>query len=213
MKNHPSRITGIIGTYHLATESERINGRNWYKQAHDAALELSAQYPVSGITAAGVIAALSPNNRWSRNVMDASVLIEAFCEQGPVVAGRVKVCTYGANLQKAITILKLTGATVEDVAAILHGRKITSFFRCILGDQQSVCVDGHSYSVWAGEIITTTATPSIGKALYRQIVNDYREAARLVSLQETDNRHLDHITPAQLQAITWVTHRRLRALK
>ena len=84
MKTHTSRLTSIIGTYHLATEQERSHGRRWYEQAHTAALDMSGEYPVSVITAAGVIAALSPNNRWDRNLSDASALIDAFYEHGPM---------------------------------------------------------------------------------------------------------------------------------
>lgn len=203
-----SRITGILGTYHLATEPERSAGRQWYTQAHTAALDLSASYPVGVITAAGVIAALSPNNRWHRNLLDADALIDCFHQRGAHVASQLKVCTYGAMAQKALTILKLHHPTLEDVATILNGRKITSFYRCILGSQTSVCVDGHAYSIWAGETIRTTKTPSISARLYEQIAADYRHAAHLIS-DRNPTLHGPILAPAQLQAITWVTHRRL----
>jgi hypothetical protein len=207
-----SHTTPILGTYFLSTESDRTIGRQWYQQAHTAALDMSGQFPVSVITTAGVIAALSPNNRWDRNLLDAEHLIDVFSDLGPEMASRVKVCTYSSNMQKALTILKLQSPTVEDVATILNGRKVTSFYRCILGDENSVCVDGHAYAIWQGSNLSTRETPKISPKLYAQIKEDYREAARLASLIETDNRYHDHITPAQLQAITWVAHRRLRGL-
>lgn len=200
MSTIQSRITSIVGTYALSTEAERLNGRQWYDQAHMAALEMSAQHPTGIITTAGVIAALSPNNRWDRNLLDADHMIGTYYRSGGYDAGRCKVATYGAMRAKALAILKLDGPTVEDVAAILNGRKITAFYRCILGDGQSVCVDGHAYSVWYGEPIPTTRTPDIGKRLYERISSDYRLAAAMIG---------EGLTPRQLQAITWLTHRRL----
>lgn len=205
-----SRTTSILGTYFLSTEHERSHGRNWYNQAHTAALDMSRDRPLGVIATAGVIAALSPNNKWSRNLLDADSLISAFLERGAWEASQVRVCTYDTNKSKALTILKLQSPTVEDVVSILHGRKVSAFFHCILGNQQSVCVDGHAYSIWAGEDIPTTRAPKISQRLYEQISDDYRRASYLVNL--TRLRHEPPITPAQLQAITWVTHRRLKGL-
>jgi hypothetical protein len=203
-----SRTTGILGTYYLATEPERSAGREWYRHAHTSALDLSATYPVGVITAAGVIAALSPNNRWHRNLLDADALISCYHQSGAHAASQLKVCTYSANKQKALTILKITSPTVEDVATVLHGRKVSAFFRCILGSQAYVCVDGHAYSIWAGETITTTKTPKISPRLYEQIARDYTQAADLINNRHP-TLHGPVLSPAELQAITWVTHKRL----
>ena len=198
-----SRTTAIIGTYHLSTDLERANGKNWYPQAHTAALNLSASHPLGVIKSAGVISALSPNNKWPRNLRDAARLIDAFFRYGPLVASKTAVCTYGINKAKALAILKLQSPTVDDVATVLHGLKITAFYRCILGDSQAICVDGHAYSIWAGEHITTTKTPKISPRLYAQISADYTKAAQLISTPHAIT------SPAELQAITWLTHKRL----
>jgi hypothetical protein len=202
----PSRITSILGTYYLSTETDRITGRQWYSQARTAALDLSSTYPIGVITAAGVIAALSPNNRWHRNLLDADTLISCYHQLGAHAASQIRVCTYGPNLQKALTILKIQHPTVEDVAAVLNGLKITAFYRCILGSQTSVCVDGHAYSIWAGETIRTTQTPKIGLRLYKLIVSDYTTAASLINSKAPSH---EIISPVQLQAITWLAHKRI----
>jgi hypothetical protein len=210
-KHHPSRITSIIGTYAMSTEVERTQGRQWYPAAHDIAADLSRDYPIGVITAAGVIAALSPNNKWSRNCADARKLISTYSEHGGHAASQVTVCTYGVNLAKALAILKLQHPTMDDIEAVLNGRKVVSFFRCILGNQQEVCVDGHAYSVWAGETITTNKTPKISPTLYDRIADDYREAADLINYHHgSPGREI--MEPAHLQAITWITHRRLRGI-
>jgi hypothetical protein len=203
MKPLTSRTTAIIGTYHLSTDLERSNGKNWYRQAHRAALDLSGPFACGVITSAGVIAALSPNNKWERNLRDAQTLFDTFKTLGAYAASQVRVCTFDTNKAKALAILKLQRPTVDDVVTVLHGLKISAFYRCILGDSQAVCVDGHAYSIWFGEHITTTKTPKISARLYAQIADDYRAAARIVSTPSQP------VNPSELQAITWLTHKRL----
>lgn len=203
MKPITSRITAILGTYHLANDSEQSAGRVWYPQTHRAALDLSGPFACGVITSAGVIAALSPNNKWERNLKDAQTLLDTFKTLGAYAASQVRVCTYDTNKAKALAILKLQSPTADDVAAVLNGLKVTAFYRCIMGDSNAVCVDGHAYSIWAGELITTTKTPKISPRLYAQIAADYTQAAQLISTPH------DIIKPAELQAITWLAHKRL----
>ena len=198
-----SRLTPILGTYHLSTESERAAGRNWYPSAHRKAIDISGPFRCGVITSAGVIAALSPNNKWERNLIDAQRMLDTFKTDGAYAASQIKVSTFDPNKAKALAILKLQSPTVDDVATVLNGRKVSAFYRCILGDSQSVCVDGHAYSIWIGHRITTTKTPKISPKLYAQITADYREAARIVSTTSQP------IAPAELQAITWLAHKRL----
>jgi hypothetical protein len=203
MKPLTSRLTSILGTYYLANEPERSAGRMWYSEAHLKALYLSWPFSCGIITSAGVIAALSPHTKWEQNLRDAQTLFDRFKVLGADAASQVKVSTYGANKAKALTILKLQSPTVDDVAAVLNGLKSIAFYRCILGDSQAVCVDGHAYSIWAGEHITTPKTPKISPRLYNQIANDYRTAALIISTTSQP------IEPSELQAITWLTHKRL----
>jgi hypothetical protein len=107
MKPLTSRTTAIIGTYHLSTDLERSNGKNWYRQAHRAALDLSGPFACGVITSAGVIAALSPNNKWERNLRDAQTLFDRFKVLGADAASQVRVCTFDTNKAKALAILKL----------------------------------------------------------------------------------------------------------
>ena len=203
MKPITSRLTSILGTYHLANDQERSDGKQWYAQAHQAALSLSGPFACGVVTSAGVIAALSPNNKWERNLKDAQTLLDTFKTLGAYAASQVRVSTFDNNKAKALAILKLQSPTVADVSTVLNGLKIMAFYRCILGDSQVVCVDGHAYSIWAGELITTTKTPKINPRLYARIAADYTQAAQLISTPH------NRIKPAELQAITWLTHKRL----
>jgi hypothetical protein len=200
-----SRTTAILGTYYQANHDDVAQGLNWYPTAHRTALALTGPFACGVITSAGVIAALSPNNKWERNLQDAQRLLNTFKTDGAYAASQIKVSTFDNNKAKALAILKLQSPTVEDVVTVLNGLKISAFYRCILGDSQTVCVDGHAYSVWIGHRITITKTPKISPRLYEQISADYRAAARIVSTTSQP------VTPAELQAITWLTHKRITA--
>jgi len=189
----------------LASQADILSGLDWYKRAHKLGVRLIHAY--DGLTlgqAVGVIAALSPNNKWTRNCVDAEAMIKAW-HMGTDPMG-VKVCTFNPNKAKAAAILALTADDLETdtIAEILNGRKVVAFYRSIMGDPDAVCVDGHAYAVWIGERIPTTQTPSIGVKLYADIARAYQLVAkRSYELCGTT------LTPTQVQAVTWVTYRRL----
>jgi len=189
----------------LASQADLADGIEWYDRAERLAHRLADQYGCTFEQAVGVIAALSPNNRWSRNCIDAEAMIQAWAVG--VNPESVKVCTYGAMRTKAAQILALASPDRETIAKILNGRKITAFFLSIAGVHDAVCVDGHAYAVWVGQRITTTNTPSLGVKLYSDIARAYALVAK--------RSHAlcgEALTPAQVQAVTWVTYRRLIGL-
>jgi hypothetical protein len=189
----------------LASQADILSGLDWYKRAHKLGVRLIHAY--DGLTlgqAVGVIAALSPNNKWARNCTDAEAMIKAWHAGADPLT--VKVCTFNPNKAKAAAILALTAEDLETdtIAEILNGRKVVAFYRSIMGDPDAVCVDGHAYAVWIGERIPTTQTPSIGVKLYADIARAYQLVAkRSYELCGTT------LTPTQVQAVTWVTYRRL----
>jgi hypothetical protein len=82
----------IKAVYALASVDEIITGTHWYEHAKEAAQRLSDTYGFTESVCIGVIAALSPRNKWSRNLVDAENLIEAY-NADPNSAQHVKVCT------------------------------------------------------------------------------------------------------------------------
>ena len=197
----------ILGVFALATSGELQEGREWYNRANRVAAEIASAHGISLETAAGVIAALSPNNRWERNIVDAENVIRAYSIGGAEEAENVKVCTYGKMRTKAVQILEAPSMSHHE--DILNGRKITAFYQCIIGCKDSCCIDGHAYSIWFGDRLTMKQVPNIGKKLYAEIVSDYVEAAEI--LRETGSRFSD-LTAYEVQAITWVTWRRLHGI-
>ena len=197
----------ISGMLQLASQADILAGLDWYKRAHTLGVRLIHAY--NGLTlgqAVGVIAALSPNNKWTRNCTDAEAMIKAW-HMGADPMG-VKVCTFNPNKAKAAAILALSDAEAtgdaDAIASILNGRKVVAFYRSIMGDPDAVCVDGHAYAVWIGERIPTTQTPSIGVKLYADIARAYQLVAK-----RSFNLCGVTLSATQVQATTWVTYRRL----
>ena len=183
----------------LASAGEQSEGLTWYQRANLAAVRLADQYEIAIDTAAGVIAALSPRNKWDRNLIDAENLIAAFVAGGDEAAASIKVCTFGAMKKKALEIL-IWAAEGDVVKEFLSGPKLIEFFSCIVGEDD-VCIDGHAYSIWFGDRVTLAKVPSIGKKLRAEIKKDYLAVAKKNNLKGYE-----------VQAITWVAHRRIHGV-
>lgn len=193
-------IDNIKAVYQLATAAEIVEGKAWYHTAHEIAEQLSATYGVSLDQAIGVIAALSPRNKWNRNVIDAESIINAYLDGGSEQASLSKVCTFGANKAKAVKVLEASEPTFEAVLAILSGPKLREFASCIYGLDQ-VCIDGHAWCIHQGGRVSLKDVPAIGVKLRREIKNDYRAAAADLG-----------VTGYEAQAVTWVAWRRIHGV-
>ena len=182
-------IYNIISVYRDADETQHAEGLLWYDNAQKAAYLIALKYDVPVYIVAAVIAALSPNNKWTRNVTNADALIGAFISGDGLLS--VKVSTYHAMKQKAWDILAAR-PDYDGAKRMLKGQKITSFFCDIMGEF-NVTIDGHARNIAYGERIgLTDDRTNIGKKEYRALQAAYEEAARRVGLM-----------PYLLQAITW----------
>ena len=187
--DHERMIHNIISVYRDADETQHAEGLLWYDNAQKAAYFIALKYDVAVYIVAAVIAALSPNNKWSRNVTNADALIGAFISGDGLLS--VKVSTYNAMKQKAWDIL-VARPDYDGAKRMLKGQKITSFFCDIMGEF-NVTIDGHARNIAYGERVgLTDDRTNIGKKEYRALQAAYEEAARRVGLM-----------PYQLQAITW----------
>jgi len=190
----------------LASISDIADGIEWYARAGRLGQRLSETYGCTFVQAVGVISALSPRNKWPRNCRDAESVIKAW-SLGEEVLG-VTCCTFSYNKKKAKRILDEATAR-EDIIAILNGPKTVAFARSIFGEHSAVCVDGHAFAVWIGERVPVDQTPKIDSGgLYRRIARDYCTVAK------RSKAICGHeLTAAQVQAITWVTYRRISGIK
>jgi len=187
--DHERMIHNIVSVYRDADKTQHAEGLLWYSDAQKAAHDIAARHGVAVYIAVAVIAALSPNNKWSRNVTNADALIGAFIRGDGVDS--VKVSTYHKMKAKAWDILAAR-PDYDGAKAMLKGQKITSFFMDIMGEF-NVTIDGHARNIAYGERVgLTDDRTNIGVREYRALQAAYEEAARRLGLM-----------PYQLQAITW----------
>ena len=199
----------IVAKFSLATTQEVAAGSQWYKNAQVLASRMASMYEIPVQTVAAVIAALSPNNKWERNCLDAENIMTAYHHGCADDALAVKVCTYKANKIKAVKCLE-KGMDYDDLKTVLNGPKVIEFFHCIIGTpHRDVCIDGHAYSIWFGERLTMKEVPNIGKKLRERIKEDYVTVTDWINEELSDDRHLVNYEPSQIQAITWVCHKRI----
>jgi hypothetical protein len=162
----------------------------------------------------GVLSALSPNNKWERNVIDAENMCIAYKSDIPL--DEVKVCTYNANKQKAIKILGILDKgsmdLESDIRDILNGNKVKAFFDCIYNyetNKTTVCIDGHAKAIYIGEKFALSSNSSnVTNKQYRVISQAYIDATKEINESEGTS-----YLPYQIQAITWVAWRRIHNIK
>jgi hypothetical protein len=177
----------ITRLFRTATPVEIETGAEWYADAHRIAGALAAKYGVTVAVAAGVIAAVSPLNSWGSNLNLAGRILEA----GGLTSGYLKV-----GLAKATAILN--GADIEST---LNGEKIVNFYRGIAtAGRSGVTIDRHSYALAAG---VRGETPTLKGKRYAAVAAAYVRAAKILSKE-----YGQLFTPAQVQSVTWVLHRR-----
>lgn len=191
----------ILAVYHRANDDDKLGGMTWYLDAHEVARGLAEKHGVSVEKAVGTIAAISPGNNWGRNVMEADEFISAHVKgyKLPMVG------IYGRrNVAKARRILN-----GESPQAVLHtktGPKVWAFYSNILAplDSRELTVDRHAKAL-AYDLpskrkgfASDDKLSVVGRAEYRYLVRHYQVIAERLGL-----------VPHQLQAICWVTWKRL----
>lgn len=174
----------IIRVFERATADQRLAGMTWYHDAHGAAASLDPDNPRR---AAGVIAALSPQLSWPRNL---ELAARAYAD------GKASG-TLGRSVEQANQIL--AGADPLDV---LRGPKVRAFYAVIADpdDPENVVIDRHAVDIAVGKRQSTRqrdhAYPLGRRGRYARFVDAYRKAAALLGL-----------LPHQVQAVTWVAWR------
>ena len=176
-------VQNIIATWEAAGQSEDdvYDGMSWYPTAHDLAEMIGHGDARQG---AGIIAALSANCAWDRNVT-----LAQHASEGDVGGHTTSV------LAKVTAILG--GMDPADV--LPEGRKTMHFFRNILDptDPVPVTIDRHAHDIAVGERYGERDRGLKSLKRYAILAAAYREAAR----------RLDQV-PSVVQAVTWVHWRK-----
>jgi len=189
----------IIAIYKLAKPSEIKHGLTWYVNANSDCKEIAEKLELPLHIVIGVVSALSPNNKWERNVINAEDLCTAFINGQDMDS--VKVSTYHKMKEKAWSILE-TMPSYDETIEILNGKKIVSFFRNISGDETDITIDGHARNIYYNDKQgLTTPNTNIKKNEYKDIQKAYARASKKLGIKAYE-----------LQAITWVAWRRIHGI-
>lgn len=182
-------IQNIIDTYNCSNNEDRIRGKAWYKKAHDCCLDISTKYGYSLEQVIGVMAAISPRNKWKTNICNTFSLVMG--HQNKVNPKDIKISTFNKNKEKAWAILE--GA---DPLTILGGNKVRAFYDNILNLEQSnkITIDTHAINIANG----TKSNKTLSNRAYQLLSNEYIQAANSIGIH-----------PIYLQAITWIYYRRI----
>jgi len=189
-------VRNILKVYRMASVVDMQQGIEWYARANREAKSISKKLGIPVKTVVGVMAALSPNNRWERNKVDAFNMCSAYVEGMDI--DTFKVSTYHNMKAKAWSILEDRLNDHDSILDRLNGQKIRSFYSNIMGLDE-VTVDGHALNIARGyrEGLTSDKT-NIGVKMYRDLQSAYVRAAKRVNVK-----------PHELQAITWTTWKRI----
>lgn len=184
-------VKGINAYYQAAGEQDIKDGLSWYRTAQLLAVDLSRKHRTEFHKVVGVIAAMSTNKAWYDNKRIADLYL----------AGQRDGLHFGVIIDKCNRII--TARTFGEVCQILNGEKITAFARNIYGDLEPVTVDRHVLEMCG---IDGALTP------YRKrlIQTAFNEACNGIAID--DPKFLGEVRaiyPAELQAITWCSFRRL----
>ena len=193
-------VRNILKVYRRATLDDTAHGVEWYDRAKRMAKTIRRDTGLHLNLIIGVMAALSPNNKWEINVRNTSDMCNAWIKGYDI--DDFKVSTYGANKRKAWSMLEDYLTDDDDILTRLNGQKTRSFYSNIRGLDE-VTIDGHALNIARGvRFNLTDDQTNIGKRLYRELQDAYVRAAKRVGIE-----------PHELQAITWTTWRREHGIK
>ena len=169
--------------FNEAQNKESKSGKSWYKTAHEICLKLQQDnknlFTLEQV--AGVLSALSPRNKWERNILDAANVLRAVrLNKKP---NAVKVCTFNTNKEKAFRIAK-GEETIKETS-----KKTFAFVNNIARlDRNFVTIDLWHLRACFGTTIKTGLTPK-----------NY-EILQEITLQEAEKGGL---AGYEFQAVIW----------
>ncbi len=175
----------ILNAFRLADLADVSDGINWYGDAYSIAETLGVVYGCTTEQAAGVIAALSPQQGWAHNVKSA----EKFLATGARVHTE-------SNMSKCRRII-----AGEDILTVLNAPKTQNFWLGIASrGAEGCCIDRHAIDIALGVRHTEASRPTINKGLYAAATRAYEDAAVILNAEGCV------ITAAELQSVTWAEH-------
>lgn len=184
----PEHVKRIVETYKQASGKQLEEGMSWYEKAHKIATKIGGGDVAKG---AGIIAALSPQTGWGRNLMLAGEMVKT---------GTTRHTT--DSLNKAQRILE-----GEHPMDVLRGHKVTSFYKNIYdpSDPHPVTIDRHAHDIamgipFRGNKKSDEPSPDLGLAEKGRNFH-FQDSYRIAS------NELEIPIANKVQSTSWVVHR------
>lgn len=179
-RNHSRMVDNILEVYSLATPENIKEGISWYWEANRLAKALTCTGHPLKVTSS-VIAVISPQLKWERNVKAAENLL--------LTGEKGSIPVLGPNVAKAKRIL--LGENPEDV---VRGNKVYAFWKLIQNPRKdNVVIDSHAFNIATGMLRNDKQTKHLERVgVYELVATAYRAAA-----EEKE------IKPHAMQAVTW----------
>lgn len=184
----------ITKVFRQATYEDLEAGATWYSDANAIAHELDPDDPRRG---AAVLAVLSPQVSWPRNVQMAREVYATGTTRG-----------LGANIAKAQRLI-----AGEDPETVVKGLKVTAFWLSIVNplDTRAVVIDRHAFDIAFGRVTDDETRDRYLriKGNYAKVVTMYESAARILTRERAQFGEV--WTGTEVQAATWVAWRKTKA--
>ena len=199
------QAANIVKFFEAATSAEIDGGLSWYADVRSLVTGWARYYAATRKRVAGVVAVLSPNTPWEKNLEYAHNAVANWedvphkpLEKTVEALKDFGVTTFNTSIEKAYKILS------EGDFSQVSGQKVRSFWSNIYDvNSTAITHDVHSRRVVFNN--TDLLSKAITPKYYRTAEVAYHYAFDIIS---QDVPELEH--PYQLQAITWEVARRLR---
>ena len=161
----------------------------WYPRARAYCQELANKYTISLEIVVGIISALSPQNTWKNQSETTHTILENLRDGKPISGPG-----FNRNKEKALKIFNAH----KPPLSYLKGLKVRAFYRCILGDTDSVCIDRWAFrAAYWGAVEPKTVTTK----RYHEAAAAYRIAAARLQVVYPELRA--QLSPRNVQALVW----------
>ena len=162
----------LLEMYEKRTDQHTQEGMQWYKTANQICVDMGKQLDYDPAVVAQVISALSPRNKWEKNIIDTRTVLEAVNDgKSPE---DVKVSTFHSNKNKAFEIAR--GERGIDQAS----PKTYSFVKNIAElDDSKVTIDVWHLRACFGKTIESGLTP----LRYKQLEQLTLKCAEMVGVR------------------------------
>lgn len=175
----------LYENYLNATDLNIKEGMYWYKEAHMRCEKVAEELNVPLYQFIAIVAALSPQKRWERNIEDAILYVTS--------KGKAKLFATDVTKEKCKKILKLDKDIIENekIKDILNGNKIKSFYNNILRPYKNdtVTIDRHA-------IKSVNMQGTLTDKKYREIQAVHHKVSKKIGIKAHE-----------LQAILWLVVR------